>query len=91
MKDMSEFIPDGPINECPPIPQGEGRTFIPKNGYSELLTQVLTDSGVELGDYDKQLVRHLGDFCDWEMAVTLTSWIFRAHMGGMLRANGKQG
>lgn len=76
-------VPREPVEEPPAYPIGlEGD----HDGYAQLLEQALTESGVQIGAFDKRLIEHLGRFVDWEMAATMTSWILRSHTAGVALA-----
>lgn len=67
-------VPAGPLDAEPAI-------YLSHADGADLLTDLLTTAGVELGAYDQQIV---GWLAGWEGSTVLTvaSWIRRAAEGG---------
>lgn len=72
-------IPDGPISEEPRY-TGEMPT---REDRRNILRGWLEVSEVEVGEYDRRILDWAVDAWDWPTFATVTSWIRRAHAGGI--------
>ena len=75
---MTRNIPRTPIEEAPygVIPSDDL-----VDGSRAMVAAALAEAGVDLGAYDERIVNWLGAF-DAVTAVTISSWIVRAHAAG---------
>jgi hypothetical protein len=80
---MNKFpmIPRGPI-EVEPLDvwrahRGESMRDLGR----EALAEALAEAGLDLGAYDERIAKWLGEI-DLSAAVTVASWIVRAHAAG---------
>jgi hypothetical protein len=63
-------VPDGPVDQAP-------TGFMPSTEQEQVLLDALGTAGVELGFYDKEMIRWVAGW-DWPTVAVITSWIARA-------------
>jgi hypothetical protein len=67
--------------ETPEVPQGPIETapvgFAPREEYQRLLLEAMAAAGMELGAYDRVMVRWLAGL-DWPTVAPIVSWLLRA-------------
>lgn len=78
---MANPIPREPIEDEPLDVWRAHRGENLRDVGRQVLTEALTEAGIDLGAYDERIARWLGEF-DLSSAVTIASWIVRAHAAG---------
>ncbi|HLR94558.1 MAG TPA: hypothetical protein VK053_08535 [Jiangellaceae bacterium] len=77
--EINEFgVPTGPIDHEPTAVYHADGSFKDPESQEAILLDTLLRAGVELGEYDRRMVRHFAYFFDWQMMGTVASWIERA-------------
>lgn len=77
MTDTDSGIPTGPIDREPLDYPAPG-TYPDTARKAEILMDVFTEAGVELGAYDERIATWLAQTADWSTFAVIASWIKRA-------------
>lgn len=70
-------IPTGPIDR-EPLTYPEPGVYPSGDRKAEILREVFSAAGVELGAYDERIAHWLADTADWSTFAVITSWVQRA-------------